>query len=65
MLAVNERMGDRKKLRALADVLVDKALEGDVQAIREIGDRLEGKPSQAIDANVSGGLLVNVVKRGN
>ncbi len=62
-LAVNERMGDRKKLRHLADKLVSKALEGDVQALREIGDRIEGKPTQSIDANVDGHITVNVVAR--
>lgn len=63
MLAVNERMGDKKKLRLLADKLVSKALEGDVQAIREIGDRIEGKPTQAIDATMDGSVTVNVVSR--
>ena len=37
---------DGKKLRALADRLVDKALEGDVTALKEIGDRMDGKPKQ-------------------
>ena len=52
MLAVNERMGDQKKLRLLANKLVDKALEGDVQALKEIGDRMDGKPRQEIEATV-------------
>lgn len=39
---------DGKKLRALAERLVEKALEGDVPALREIGDRMDGKPTQAI-----------------
>lgn len=37
------------KLRAVAQALVDKALTGDVPAIREIGDRLDGKVAQAIE----------------
>lgn len=49
MLAVNEADGDRKKLRKLADALVEKALEGDVSAIKEIGDRIDGKPKQQIE----------------
>lgn len=36
------------KLRAVADALVNKAMAGDVQAIKEIADRLDGKPAQAI-----------------
>jgi hypothetical protein len=29
--------------------LIEKAEEGDLAAIREIGDRLDGKPAQMID----------------
>lgn len=50
-IAVNEadEGGDRKKLRVLADRLVDKALEGDITAIKEIGDRLDGKAAQSVE----------------
>lgn len=37
-----------KKLRPLAEKLIAKAEEGDMAAMREIGDRLDGKPSQDI-----------------
>jgi hypothetical protein len=36
-------------LRAIARKLLERALEGDLQAIREIADRLDGKPAQAIE----------------
>ena len=36
---------DGKKLRALADALIDKALDGDVSAIKEIGDRIGKRPA--------------------
>ena len=39
----------RKKLEVLADALVDKGIDGDVPAIREVGDRLDGRSTQAID----------------
>ncbi len=39
---------DGKKLRALAEKLVARAEEGDIAALKEIGDRLDGKPAQAI-----------------
>jgi hypothetical protein len=42
-----------KKLFLLADKLVDRALEGDVGAIREIFDRVEGKAMQRVEAGVS------------
>src|SRR3546814_19677478 len=37
-----------KRLQAIAEKLVEKAEAGDVQAIREIFDRVDGKPVQAI-----------------
>ncbi len=36
------------KLRAVAEALVTKAMTGDVPAIKEIADRLDGKVPQAI-----------------
>lgn len=39
---------DGKKLRALADRLIERAQEGDTSALKEIGDRLDGKPAQSI-----------------
>lgn len=50
-VAVNRAHSDPKKgkkLAALADALVDAGLEGDVPALREIGDRLDGKVPQAL-----------------
>jgi hypothetical protein len=40
---------DPRHLRAIARKLFEKALDGDLQAIREIADRLDGKPAQAIE----------------
>jgi hypothetical protein len=36
------------KLRAVADALIEKAMSGDVQAIKEVADRLDGKVPQAV-----------------
>ena len=36
-------------LNKLADALILKALEGDISAIKELGDRLEGKDTQSIE----------------
>lgn len=39
---------DGKKLRSLAEKLIAKAEEGDVTALKEIGDRMDGKPNQSV-----------------
>ena len=39
------------KLRALADKLVEQGLAGNVHALREIADRLDGKSVQAINVD--------------
>lgn len=49
-----------KKLAALADSLVDAGLAGDVSALREIGDRLDGKVAQAIIGGGEGSPPVSV-----
>lgn len=40
--------GDGLKLRNIAEKLVAAAEAGDLQAIKEIADRLDGKPVQAL-----------------
>lgn len=42
-----------KKLRRLATVLVNAALEGKMDALQEIGNRLDGKPAQEIDLDAT------------
>lgn len=50
--AVNRRLddieGQPKKLDRLADKLVDAGLAGEIPALKEIGDRLDGRPAQAV-----------------
>ena len=55
-LAINEAVAEGgTKLRQVASALVDKAISGDVPAIREIADRLDGKVAQQLNhANESG-----------
>jgi hypothetical protein len=46
------RMAMRQRphsLRRIADRLLDKGEEGDLQSIREIADRLDGKAPQALE----------------
>jgi hypothetical protein len=45
-------------LRKIAEVVVNKALEGDKDAINEIGNRLDGKPAQAIEGTGDGGAII-------
>lgn len=58
MLAVKESDGDAHKLRKLARALVTAGIAGDVSALREIGDRLDGKPTQAVTGELTGTFTV-------
>lgn len=49
-------------LREIARKLIDTALEGDMQAIKEIGDRLDGKPVQAVTGEGGGPLTIEIVR---
>jgi hypothetical protein len=40
---------DLKKLREIARAHIEKAAAGDMQAIKELADRLDGKPAQALE----------------
>lgn len=46
------------KLREIADKLVEKAIEGDMQAIKEIADRLDGKAMQQVQAEHTGDMSI-------
>lgn len=50
-----------QRLDRLADRLVKSAMEGDVSALKEVGDRLDGKPVQGIEH--SGSLLEEFLDR--
>ena len=45
-----------KALQLIARRTVKMAIEGDISAIREVGDRLDGKPTQGIDLTPTEGL---------
>ncbi len=42
---------DGKTLRRLAERLIERAADGDVPALKEIGDRIDGKSKQQIEAS--------------
>lgn len=47
-LGKRSRLDQKEALDELAEKLLAKCDEGDLQALKELGDRLEGKPSQTI-----------------
>jgi len=60
--AVNRRLekteGQPKKIEILADELVERGLAGEVVALKEIGDRLDGKATQQVQASLDGTITV-------
>lgn len=63
-IAIKQATEDgRDKLRAVADALLDKAMSGDVQAIKEVADRLDGKVAQAIVGDDDHGPVQIVITR--
>lgn len=52
---------DSKRLRAAVEKLLDKAADGEPWALGMLGDRLDGKPAQAITGADGGNLKVEVV----
>jgi len=49
ILRVPEHAPDKTHLALIAEKCVEAAMNGDMQAMKEIGDRLDGKPTQPID----------------
>ena len=49
LLRVAVLSGGGRRLRVIIEKLLDKAEQGDLQAIKEVFDRLDGKPVQAIE----------------
>lgn len=54
-----EALGE--SLTLIRPILIEKALNGDVSAIKEIHDRVMDKAKQPTDMKVSGELTVNVI----
>lgn len=55
--------GDAERLRRIAEKLLTQAEAGDLQAIKEMGDRLDGKPSQAVDLGNKDGEPFTLIQR--
>ena len=52
-----------KKLYQIAEKLVDLAVSGDMQAIKEVNDRVDGKAVQAMEHTGEGGGPMEIVRR--
>ena len=46
---IEQRLEELQAMSKIADALILKACEGDIQAIKEIGDRIDGKAKQQLD----------------
>lgn len=53
---------DKKRLARIAEALLKKCEEGDLPALKEFGDRFEGKVPQGIEGTGEGGALTVIVK---
>jgi hypothetical protein len=49
-------------LFAVAVARIDKALDGDADACREVGDRFDGKPKQAVEHQGADGPIEMVIR---
>lgn len=54
---------DHKGLRIIARALIEKASEGDMQAIKEFADRIDGKVAQALVGDDEGGPVQIIINR--
>lgn len=52
---------DGKRLRKAAETLLDLAAAGEAWAVKELGDRIDGKAPQPVDVSGDMELTVNVV----
>lgn len=60
-IAINEAAEQGgTKLRAVADALVTKAMEGDVVAIKEVADRLDGKSVATLETEVTHSYVARI-----
>lgn len=60
MRRLENEEGKPQKIERLADKLVELALDGETVALKEIGDRLDGKPKQAVEASGPDGTDIPV-----
>ena len=68
-MEIKEAGDDNYKLRQIARKLLDMAEKGDMAAIKEVADRIDGKVPQAVgtpqDEDGIGPLVVEIVRFGD
>jgi hypothetical protein len=66
-LETRSRAEGKEMLDELANVLINQALAGEQWAFAQLGDRLDGKPHQTVDATVKGDLagILSAIPPGN
>lgn len=47
------RIEQKKVMDELADALIEKALSGDTTALKEVFDRIDGKPHQSVSQDIN------------
>lgn len=52
-----------KAIDELADKLIDNCFTGDLASLKELGDRLDGKPAQTIAGDPDAPLVIQQVER--
>jgi hypothetical protein len=52
VLAEDDPTTQKRKLRVIAEKLVTSAMEGEPWAVKEVMDRIDGKPVQTVDATI-------------
>ena len=52
MVELNSSPDDKRSIRAIAEKLISLALEGNIHAIKEIANRLDGLPVATVDLGI-------------
>lgn len=60
-LAKRSKVDQLEALDDLAEKLLANCEKGDMAALRELGDRLDGKPHQTADVGVKGDLTISTI----
>ena len=64
MRRIENEEGKPQKIERLADKVVELALDGDMSAVKEIGDRLDGKPKQQTEVSGADGEPLKIIIAG-